>query len=141
VYSVRVSEISSKLQPQIISLKSLRTTVGHIRYLDRVSAMRLLTLDHDGDLNLIERTGKAIPQYAILSHTWGPDEEEVTYKDLMNGTKKDTPGYSKIKFCVEQANRDGLCYSWVDTCCDIQTHHRRQCPTKRVAYAAENGGL
>jgi tetratricopeptide (TPR) repeat protein len=84
--------------------------------------MRLLTLNHDGDLSLIERTGEAIPQYAILSHTWGPNEEEVTFQDLMTGAKKDTPGYRKIKFCVDQANRDGLRYSWVDTCCIDKTN-------------------
>jgi hypothetical protein len=64
-------------------------------------------------------------------------------KDLDNAVDVDTQrkeGYRKIRFCAQQAKRDGLDYFWVDTCCTIQTHHRRQCPTKRVAYAAENGG-
>jgi hypothetical protein len=27
------------------------------------------------------------------------------------------PGYNKIRFCGEQARRDGLEYFWIDTCC------------------------
>jgi hypothetical protein len=49
-------------------------------------------------------------------------------------------GWKKIQFCAKQAAADGLQYFWIDTCCTIQTHHRGQCPTKRVAYADESGG-
>ena len=41
---------------------------------------------------------------------------EVTYNELVEGTGRDKPSYSKIKFCMEQAAQDGLQYSWVDTC-------------------------
>ncbi|RYP66411.1 hypothetical protein DL771_007820 [Monosporascus sp. 5C6A] len=58
-----------------------------------------------------------IPSYAILSHTWGPDTEEVTFRDLVDGTGKDKIGYEKIKFCAEKAKRDSIQYFWVDTCC------------------------
>jgi hypothetical protein len=58
-----------------------------------------------------------IPPYAILSHTWGPDTDEVTYRDLMDGTGRDKVGYKKIQFCAGQAMRDGLEHFWVDTCC------------------------
>ncbi|KAM3068301.1 hypothetical protein ACMFMG_009441 [Clarireedia jacksonii] len=58
-----------------------------------------------------------IPPYAILSHTWGPNNEEVTFKDIINGTGKVKLGYKKIQFCGEQARQDGLCYFWIDTCC------------------------
>lgn len=78
--------------------------------------MRLLTRDERGELSPIERTGDNIPTYAILSHTWGEDGE-VSYNELVAGTGKNKPGYKKIEFCVEQAARDGLQYSWVDTCC------------------------
>jgi hypothetical protein len=54
-------------------------------------------------------------KYAILSHTWG--SEEVTFEDLKNGTGKNKAGLRKIRFCAEQAVRDGLRYFWVDTCC------------------------
>jgi hypothetical protein len=61
---------------------------------------------------------EASPVEGILSHTWGTEnEEEVTFKDLMDGTGKDKIGYKKIQFCGEQASRDGLKYFWVDTCC------------------------
>jgi hypothetical protein len=50
------------------------------------------------------------------------------------------PEYSKIRYTRNQAIADRLDYVWVDTCCSIQTHQRNLCPTKRVAYAAEDGG-
>jgi hypothetical protein len=59
----------------------------------------------------------AIPPYAILSHRWGEEIEEVTLADITNGTGKDKAGYRKIQFCAEQAVRDGLKYFWIDTCC------------------------
>ena len=79
--------------------------------------MRLLKLNDNGELSLIERSGYSIPEYAILSHTWGPDGEEVTYEDLMTGAGERKPGYDKIRFCGNQAKTDGLQYFWIDTCC------------------------
>ena len=79
--------------------------------------MRLLKFEGDGEFSLIEFIGDKIPPYAILSHTWGADGEEVTFKDLMEGTGKSKAGYQKIRFCGEQAATDGLEYFWVDTCC------------------------
>lgn len=61
--------------------------------------------------------GNDIPRYAILSHTWGVDTEEVTFKNMIDGTGKDKPGYKKIRFCAKQAARHGLHYFWVDSCC------------------------
>ena len=58
-----------------------------------------------------------IPRYAILSHTWGADTEEVSFKDMMDGTGTSKPGYDKIRFCGEQAGHDDLQYFWIDTCC------------------------
>jgi hypothetical protein len=79
--------------------------------------MRLLKCEN-GKLSLTkDLLGDHIPAYAILSHTWGPDSEEVTYQDLVNGTGKDKGGYSKLHFCADQAQRDGLVYFWIDTCC------------------------
>jgi hypothetical protein len=79
--------------------------------------MRLLERNNDGNFSLTEHFGDDIPRYAILSHTWGADAEEVTFKNLMDGTGKSKAGYDKIYFCGEQARRDGLQYFWVDTCC------------------------
>ena len=79
--------------------------------------MRLLECDGRGDVTLTKNFDENIPPYAILSHTWGADDEEVTFKDLENGPDKVKAGYDKILFCGEQARRDGLQYFWVDTCC------------------------
>ena len=77
--------------------------------------MRLLQYNNDGNLSLIEFFEGDIPKkYAILSHRQGA--EEVTFKDLTDGTSKGKAGYSKIQFCGEQARRNGLKYFWVDTC-------------------------
>lgn len=70
----------------------------------------------DGKFRLLPPTNKP-PPYAILSHTWGPDEEEVTYEDLVNGTGTEKAGYEKLRFCARQARQDGIDYFWVDTCC------------------------
>jgi hypothetical protein len=77
--------------------------------------MRLLQSDGDGNLSLAEFFEDDIPEYAILSHRWGA--EEVTFRDLTDGTSKVKTGYDKIQFCGEQARRDGLQSFWVDTCC------------------------
>jgi hypothetical protein len=82
--------------------------------------MRLLqcTDGKDDEFSLTSDLPPAdIPPYAILSHTWGPDSDEVTYKDVIEGTGKDKIGYKKIRFCAKQAERDRLKYFWVDTCC------------------------
>ena len=57
-----------------------------------------------------------IPPYAILSHTW-EDDQEVTFSEFTDGTGKSKTGYEKIRFCGQQAKRDGLRHFWVDTCC------------------------
>lgn len=80
--------------------------------------MRLLQRHNDGSgHSLTEFTGNEIPRYAILSHTWGPDNQEVTFKDMNNNTFIDKAGYRKIQFCSEQAAKNGLHYFWIDTCC------------------------
>jgi hypothetical protein len=81
-----------------------------MRLLERNSAGEfILTKDFVGD--------NEIPPYAILSHTWGADAEEVTFEDLTNGIGKDKAGYEKLMFCGEQVRHDSLQYFWVDTCC------------------------
>jgi hypothetical protein len=79
--------------------------------------MRLLRRDGTGDFSLIQFPEGAVPPYAILSHTWGVDYEEVTFDDLTNGNGKDKSGFEKIRFCGEQTVQDGLEYFWIDTCC------------------------
>jgi hypothetical protein len=80
--------------------------------------MRLLEVLPNGNFRL---TGKllddAIPRYAILSHTWGDESQEVTFEEMGEGLGRGKAGYKKIKFCGKQAARDGLRYFWVDSCC------------------------
>ncbi|KAJ5056268.1 hypothetical protein J3E72DRAFT_388715 [Bipolaris maydis] len=79
--------------------------------------MRLLEVQSDGSFSLVGPQRSDISPYAILSHTWGADHDEVTYQDLYNGTGKEKHGYNKISFCKEQTTKDGLCHFWIDTCC------------------------
>ena len=80
-----------------------------------VSTMRLLESNTNGEFSLTEHLGDSKPQYAILSHRW--ETEEVTFKDLIDGTSEAKVGYKKIRFCANQASKDGLRYIWVDSCC------------------------
>jgi hypothetical protein len=88
--------------------------------------MRLLQLEGEDGLSLIRFLDNNIPPYAILSHTWGADDEEVTFEDLEWSSRNDSRarekakakrGYDKIIFCGRQAARDDIKYFWVDTCC------------------------
>jgi hypothetical protein len=79
--------------------------------------MRLVECKSLGNFKLVEYNDKDIPRYAILSHTWGADSEEVTFKDLMESSGMDKAGYDKIRFCAKQAANDDLQHLWVDTCC------------------------
>jgi hypothetical protein len=79
--------------------------------------MRLFELRNHREFSLTKDLTDNIPPYAILSHTWGEDDEEVTFKDLAEDVGKSKAGYRKIQFCGERAVRDGLRYFWVDTCC------------------------
>jgi Tol biopolymer transport system component len=91
--------------------------------------MRLLKLEN-GEISLTKDITNPTTPYAILSHTWGEDDnEEVNFVDLEDGSGyymtlfgrkkkgKTKIGYKKLQFCGEQAARDGLQYFWVDTCC------------------------
>jgi hypothetical protein len=77
--------------------------------------MRLCQVEEKG-ISLAEFHGENIPPYAILSHTWGPDHDEVTYSDVLSGKGENKAGYQKLHFCRKQAIQDGLRYFWVDSC-------------------------
>ncbi|KAJ9157594.1 HET-domain-containing protein [Pleurostoma richardsiae] len=67
-------------------------------------------------LELEDFSNKPVPQYAILSHTWG--DGEVTLQDMQDAQMaSQKAGYAKIKKCCELARVRGLKYAWVDTCC------------------------
>ncbi|KAL5089141.1 hypothetical protein Trisim1_005994 [Trichoderma cf. simile WF8] len=86
--------------------------------------IRLINIE---TLKLETFSGKNIPKYAILSHTWGPDTEELTFDDLQKGiTDKPGIGSIKLKGCCDQVKKDNAKeekeetqtkYVWIDTCC------------------------
>ncbi|KAF1967661.1 HET-domain-containing protein, partial [Bimuria novae-zelandiae CBS 107.79] len=84
--------------------------------------MRLLQYSESDELSIHSFDDGAIPPYAILSHTWGEDGDEVTFADLRTGDSIAKRGYEKIRFCGHQARQDGLQYFWVDTCCIDKTN-------------------
>lgn len=80
--------------------------------------MRLLELKSDGEFSLTKDLSDNIPQYVILSYIWvAYGEEEVTFKDLMDGSANKKLGYNDIRFCGEQAKLDGLQHFSMETCC------------------------
>jgi hypothetical protein len=79
--------------------------------------MRLLKANAGGSFSLTWFPPNRIPRYAILSHRWEADNQEVNLQDLTDGVAGSKQGYRKIQFCEEQAKRDGLQYFWVDSCC------------------------
>jgi Heterokaryon incompatibility protein (HET) len=87
--------------------------------------MRLLERNSAGQLSLANFVGDNIPEYAILSHTWGADTEEIIYRDLIDGTGNNKVGYEKIRFCGEQARRNGLHYFWINTYCIDKSNNNK----------------
>ena len=86
--------------------------------------MRLLHIEKDGSFKLTNNFVKEeeIPHYAVLSHRWLSDCEEVDFEDMINGVAQKKPsGYGKIQFCAKQAAEDGLEYIWIDTCCILKS--------------------
>lgn len=79
--------------------------------------MRLLRSNNEGEVSLTDHFHDKIPQCAILSHTWGPEAEEVTFGDIQGGTAEGKQGYAKIQFCGERARKDRIEHFWVDACC------------------------
>ncbi|KAI0098507.1 heterokaryon incompatibility protein-domain-containing protein [Nemania sp. FL0031] len=115
--------------------------------------MRLLRIRDDGTLTLTKDIvrNEDIPPYTILSHTWGRDDQEVSFADMIAGKGKDKQGYRKIEFCSNQTQIDGLRHFWIDTCCIDKTSSAElteainsmfcwyQCARKCYVYLADVG--
>jgi hypothetical protein len=84
--------------------------------------MRLLKIEENGEFSLTPDIISPTTPYAILSHTWGQDQEEVNFEDINSSSGKTKEGYRKLRFCGEQARRDGLHFFWIDTCCIDKTN-------------------
>ncbi|KAK7975764.1 purine and uridine phosphorylase [Apiospora arundinis] len=89
--------------------------------------MRLLDTS---TLALITKNDNDLPPYAILSHTWGKDEEEVTFEDIkhrmayqsvhsswLGRSIRQKPGFSKVRDSAALAKAEGYGHIWIDTCC------------------------
>ena len=77
--------------------------------------MRLL---HTKTFELKNFFDSSLPEYAILSHRWGSEDEEVSYKQFRKGSvPPDLPGLLKIQAFCRLADRRGFQWAWVDTCC------------------------
>ena len=76
--------------------------------------------------------GNPLPQYAILSHTWLPENsegvEEVTYQDMKSSYAKlkrgrfKPKGWNKLKKYCDLAKENGWEWAWMDTCCIDKTN-------------------
>lgn len=67
-------------------------------------------------LRLVQFPDSALPDYAILSHTW--TTTELQYRDLEDiSTIRSHPGFPKLKGACDRASYDGYQYMWVDCCC------------------------
>jgi hypothetical protein len=58
--------------------------------------------------------------YAILSHTWRLENDEITFADMVVQKLQSSmahEAFNKIRLTCDQATREGLEYIWVDTCC------------------------
>jgi hypothetical protein len=78
--------------------------------------MRLL---HTSTLKVVNFPFDNIPPYAILSHTWGPPEDEILLSEIMENLElaRSKAAYSKVKNTCCIAREMGLEYCWIDTLC------------------------
>lgn len=82
--------------------------------------MRLINIETS---RLEEFLDYKTPPYVILSHTWGDDAEELTFRDIEEGrTGKPGVGSVKLRGTCRQAQQDGFKYVWIDTCCIDKTN-------------------
>ncbi|KAI8633818.1 heterokaryon incompatibility protein-domain-containing protein [Xylariaceae sp. FL1651] len=71
-------------------------------------------------------TGRKVPRYAILSHTW-EDDQEVSFQEMTSINKDldclaaNKTGYVKIVQTCAKAAKHGFRHVWVDTCCIDKT--------------------
>lgn len=66
----------------------------------------------DSELHLEEN------RYAILSHRWGPQEEEVSFEDILSFADiSHKKGSEKLKGFCTVASSESCRYGWIDTCC------------------------
>ncbi|EAQ93245.1 hypothetical protein CHGG_01480 [Chaetomium globosum CBS 148.51] len=83
------------------------------------STMRVLNVD----TFKLEEFFSSPPAYAILSHTWGSDNEEVSFRDVLDGRfASDSSRPLKVSGSCKIAKEDGYQYLWIHTCCIDKTN-------------------
>lgn len=97
--------------------------------------MRLLQTSTFELVTKYQSLDDTFPPYAILSHTWGTDNEEISLQDLQYvlATRKNRtndlvtqslmarPGFIKIQRAAKLALSEGYDFIWIDTCCIDKT--------------------
>lgn len=96
----------------------------------------LLDIGSGGGLCLSKDFTDNIPVYAILSHTRGADEDDVTFNDIHSGSGTSKDGDTKTQACGQQARKNGLRYLWVDICCIYKANHTELSATITSMFAA-----
>ena len=64
----------------------------------------------------------ATEPYAVLSHTWGKEDEELSFQDMQALDQCQISKREKLDRSCEQACKDGFKYVWIDTCCIDKTN-------------------
>lgn len=80
-------------------------------------ALQIMRLINVRTFKLEQFFGRGIPKYAILSHTWGP--EEISFQEFAKEESRAKSGYIKIQKFIECIKKEEpvLDWAWVDTCC------------------------
>jgi hypothetical protein len=76
--------------------------------------MRLLDVQ---DYKFKEFAATKVPRYAILSHTWTDQEFQFQAMKRDLNSAKSKPEFFKIQKTCEMAQKNGIRYVWIDTCC------------------------
>ncbi|KAI1622461.1 heterokaryon incompatibility protein-domain-containing protein [Exophiala viscosa] len=78
-----------------------------------------LRLEHGTKLFIPNTSPKQFVKYAILSHRWGDEDQEVSFDDIQLNPfgVEDKLGYKKLEYACRQASTDGYSHIWIDTCC------------------------
>jgi hypothetical protein len=69
--------------------------------------MRLLEYNDDSEPSLTKDFINNLPRYAILSHTWGADDKEVTFEGVVNHTGKDKVDFAQNRLQLTAYNTSG----------------------------------
>jgi hypothetical protein len=77
----------------------------------------MIRLLHAKDLRFDKFFDDNCPDYVILSHRWLSLREELTYRDMLDGRKRESRGYAKIIGFCEKALSHNYEWVWIDTCC------------------------